>query len=80
MGPEPGFAIAIRPLRVRPRGKQLFSLEAAGAKASIPFYSFPRKSHESATVCQKNVIPAHFRGPPPNASLLARAPVAQPRN
>ena len=64
MGPDPDLATAIRPLRARPRGKLLFSLEAAGAKASIPFYCFEKNSHESATVCQKIAISARFRGPP----------------
>ena len=64
MGPDPDLATAIRPLRARPRGKLLFSLEAAGAKASIYTVSLQKKSHESATDCRKIVISTHFGGPP----------------
>ena len=42
-------------------------------------FSSGKKSHESATVCQKIAISARL-GVPPNASLLARAPVQRPRN
>ena len=62
MGPDLDVATAIRPLRVRPREKKLFSLEAAGAKASNFMFSSREKSHESATDRRKIGV----LGVPPN--------------
>ena len=62
MGPDPDFAIAIRPLRVRPREKKLFSLERSDAKASNFMFSSKEKSHESATDRRKIGV----LGVPPN--------------
>ena len=56
------FAIAIRPLRVRPREKKLFSLERSDAKASNFMFSLREKSHESATDRRKIGV----LGVPPN--------------
>ena len=80
MGPDPDFAVAIRPLMVRPHEKWVFSLERSGAKASNAMFSFGKKSHESMTVCRKIAISAHFGGPPQRSPESQGARVLGSRN